>query len=216
LITFWLSRPGAVVFSVDELSPDCRYVGKFLVRGRAGRNEVRFRGRVRGRALDVGTYRLTAHPRGNRARRLTGVTVVMLEHPPGPAEIAAARARNTCPGGVPPSVRAAGLVSGSGANGPTGGVAGVQASSSARQPFVDEAPGPLGTAVETIQSAAEAVPPVLFALAALAVLLLALAAMPQPVRTSRAGAALVHHRGTLALAGVGVLIAALLSFALFQ
>jgi hypothetical protein len=107
-------------------------------------------------------------------------------------------------------------VSGSGANGPTGGVAGVQTSSSARQPFVDEAPGPLGTAVETIQSAAEAVPPVLFALAALAVLLLALAAMPQPVRTSRAGAALVHHRGTLALAGVGVLIAALLSFALFQ
>jgi hypothetical protein len=56
----------------------------------------------------------------------------------------------------------------------------------------------------------------MFALAALAVLLLALAAMPQPVRASRTGAALVHHRGTLALAGVGVLIAAVLSFTLLS
>lgn len=56
-----------------------------------------------------------------------------------------------------------------------------------------------------------AVPPALFALALLAVLLLSVAAMPQPLRASWAGAALVHHRGTIALAGVGVLAVAILS-----
>jgi hypothetical protein len=93
------------------------------------------------------------------------------------------------------------------------GVAGVR--SHPRHPY-DDASGPLGAAVGTIRSAAEAVPPVLYALAALAVALLALAAMPQPVRASRAGAALVHHRGSLALAGIGVLITAVLTFALLS
>jgi hypothetical protein len=215
-ITFWLSRARTVVFLVDELSPECRYVGQFLVRGRAGRNEVRFGGRLRGRSLEPGTYRLTAHPRGNRARRLTGATVVILEHPLGPAEIAAARARNTCPGGTPPSLRSAPIAPASERGDPTAGVAGVQASETPRRPYEDEAlGGPLAAAVETLQSAAEAVPPVLFALALLAVLLLGVAAMPQPMRASRASAALVHHRGTLALAGVGVLMAAI-SFSLLS
>lgn len=232
-IHFWLSRARTVVFYVDQLSPECRYVGKFLVRGRNGRNTVRFRGRIGGRVLEPGTYRLTARPRGEHGRRLAGVTIVVLEQPPGRAELAAARSRNTCPGGKPPSVLAAEAVaatagasgdgesgsageSGGGGDGltksPTGGVAGAIAASG--RPSDAVSPGPLGAAVDSIQSAAEAVPPVLFALAALAVMLLALAAMPQPVRASRTGAALVHHRGTLALAGVGVLIAAILSFAL--
>ncbi len=216
-ITFWLSRPGTIVFLIDEVAPECRYVGKFLVRGQAGRNAVRFRGRLRGRALDPGTYRLTAHPRGNRARLVTGVTVVILDHPPGPAKIVPGRASNTCPGGVPPSARAASTgAAGAEKAGPAGGVAGVQATAFTKQPYEDESPGPLGAAVETLQTAAEAVPPVMFALAALAVLLLALASMPQPVRASRTGATLVHHRGTLALAGVGVLIAAVLSFVLLS
>jgi hypothetical protein len=202
------------VFLVDEVAPECRYVGKFLVRGRSGRNAVRFRGRLRGRSLAPGTYRLTAHPRGNRARLVTGVTVVILEHPPGPAKIASARGSNTCPGGTPPSVRAAAAAAAAEGSDSTGGVAGVQATAVTRRPYEDESPGPLGSAVETLQTAADAVPPVMFALAALAVLLLALAAMPQPVRASRTSAALVHHRGTLALAGVGVLVAAVLSFVL--
>jgi len=225
-ITFWLSRPGTVVFLVDEIAPECRYVGKFLTRGRAGRNSVRFRGRLRGRQLEIGTYRLTAHPRGRRAQPLTGVTVAVLEGSPPLAEIEAAEARNTCPDGIPPSVRDAGLASGlagsssgsgsgSGEQGdPTGGVGGVQATAAGGRAYQDESSGPFAAAAETFQSAADAVPPVLFALALLAVLLLAMAATPQPVRASRAGATLVHHRGTLALAGVGVLVAAVLSFML--
>ncbi|MGZ8794281.1 MAG: hypothetical protein ACXW0F_06535 [Gaiellaceae bacterium] len=217
-ITFWLSRPGTVVVLVDELAPDCRYVGKFLARGRAGQNSVRFRGRLRGRQLEAGTYRLTAHPRGRRIPPLTGVTVAIFDGSPAPAEIAAASARNTCPDGIPPSAREEGLSrSGSGSGeqrDASGGVAGVQASAPGGRAYQDESSGPFAAAAETIQSAADAIPPVLFALALLAVLLLAMAAMPQPVRASRAGAALVHHRGALALAGVGVLLAAVLSFVL--
>ncbi len=94
------------------------------------------------------------------------------------------------------------------------GVAGVSATAATGRPYEDDAAGPLGAAVDTIEAVAEAVPPVLFALALVATLLLAAAAIPRPARTSKTGAALVHHRGTLLLAGLGVLGVALLSFAL--
>lgn len=87
---------------------------------------------------------------------------------------------------------------------------GVQASP--RRPVEHEpSGGGLGTTLGTLRSAADAVPPALFVLALLAVVLLFVAAMPQPLRASWTGAALVHHRGTIAIAGVGVLAAAILS-----
>lgn len=94
------------------------------------------------------------------------------------------------------------------------GVAGVSATAATGRPYEDDAAGPLGAAVDTIEAVAEAVPPVLFALALVAMLLLGAAAIPRPTRTSKTGAALVHHRGTLLLAGLGVLGVAMLSFAL--
>lgn len=85
----------------------------------------------------------------------------------------------------------------------------------ARRPYEDEAPaGALGATLETLRMAADAVPPALFALALLAVILLFVAAMPQPLQASWAGAALIHHRGTIAIAGVGVLAVAILSASL--
>jgi hypothetical protein len=39
-------------------------VGRFSVRGHAGVNRVRFKGRVGRRTFEPGTYTLTAHPRG--------------------------------------------------------------------------------------------------------------------------------------------------------
>jgi hypothetical protein len=88
------------------------------------------------------------------------------------------------------------------------------ATTARRRPYEGEPlGGPLGATVATLKSAAEAVPPVVFALTAFAALLLGVAAM-QPVWGSRTGAALVHHRGTIALTGLGVLVAAVLSFTL--
>jgi hypothetical protein len=208
----------AVVVRVDQVAPDCRYAGKFLVRGHAGRNVVRFRGRLRGRPLQPGTYRLIAHPRGQRAYRLERATVVVLERPPGgAAEVRAARVRNECPSGVSPSqvqftARPVSEDAQSGGKGVAGATAG-----SARGGLLD-ADGPigaqLGRAVGTVEEAARSIPPALFAMAALAVLLLAIASMPQIGGSSRASALLVHRRASITVAGGAALLTAIATYLL--
>jgi hypothetical protein len=211
------------VFLVDELAPECRFAGLFTVRAHRGRNVVRFDGRIKGRRLDPGTYRLTAHSRGADARRLVGVTVAVLGRPAPRRVVKTALTRNTCPSGALPStIEYAGFAFGKGGEGtqsPRGRVGGVQATAAGRRPYEDQSggrlravTGPVAGALESIDDAARSVPPVLIALAALAVLLLGIASLPQPLRTSRTGAALVHHRATIALAGVGVLVGTAISF----
>jgi hypothetical protein len=205
----------AVVVRVDQVAPVCRYAGKFLVRGHTGRNVVRFRGLLRGRPLQPGTYRLIAHPRGQRVHRLERATVVILERPPGgAAEVRAARARNECPSGVSPSqvqFTAAPLAddteSGKGVAGAT--------TRAARGGLLD-ADGPigrpLGQAAGTIEDAARSIPPALFAMAAIAVLLLAIASMPQIGGPSRASALLVHRRVSIAVSGGAALLTAIATY----
>jgi hypothetical protein len=65
-----------------------------------------------------------------------------------------------------------------------------------------------------LEAASGAIPSALFAMAALAVLLLALASMPQPVAGSRAGAMLVHKRGSIAVAGLAALAMAVATYLL--
>jgi hypothetical protein len=195
----------AIVVRVDQVAPACRYAGKFLVRGHAGRNLVRFRGRLRGRSLQPGTYRLIAHPRGQRAHPLERATVVILARPPGgAAEVRAAQARNECPAGVSPShVQFTAAAPAADDTGSAKGVAGAT-TGGARGGLLD-ADGPigrpLGQAAGTIEEAARSIPPALFAMAALAVLLLAIASMPQLGASSRASALLVHRRASIAVAG---------------
>jgi hypothetical protein len=214
-LSFWLSRPVAVVVRVDQVSPGCHFAGKFLVRGNAGRNVVRFRGRLRGRPLEPGTYRLIAHPRGQRANRLERATVVVLDRPPGgAAEIRAARARNECPTGLSPSQIEFTAAPPSDDAQAAKGVAGAT-TGSARGGLLD-ADGPigrpLGQAAGTLQEAARTIPPALFVMAALAVLLLALASMPQIGGPSRASAMLVHRRASIAVAGGGALLTAIATY----
>jgi hypothetical protein len=72
-ITFWLSGPARVVFLVQSGGPDCSPAGRFTVRGRSGRNEIRFTGKVRDGRLQPGRYRITpirirgAQPSGRHA-----------------------------------------------------------------------------------------------------------------------------------------------------
>jgi hypothetical protein len=56
-LRFRLSRPAKVEFRV--MGPH-REIGRFSVRGRRGANRLRFTGRLRGRSLPPGWYRLTA------------------------------------------------------------------------------------------------------------------------------------------------------------
>ena len=213
---------------VDQIAPECRYAGKLLVRGHRGRNVIVFRGRVGGHPLRAGTYRLIAYPRTQRSRRLDRATVVVFRRPPsGEAEVRRASAHNECPGGFSPSERALlaeadapglGAAGGSGPNAAvaSGDVAGVKArprGSGLLQPL-GPIRKPISRATNAIGEAARSVPPVLIALAALAVLLVALGAMPPRLATSRTGATLVHNRGSIALSGATALAVGVVTYLL--
>jgi hypothetical protein len=73
---------------------------------------------------------------------------------------------------------------------------------------------PVAAALDPVDSAREAIPSALFAMAVLAILLLTVASMPPPLRHSRAGAMLVHKRGSIALAGGAALVTALATYLL--
>jgi hypothetical protein len=74
-ITFTLTAPARVLFVVRGPAPSCDVVGRFAVRGRAGRNRVRFAGRIGHRRLAPGTYRIVARTRAGTAARPLVVVV---------------------------------------------------------------------------------------------------------------------------------------------
>lgn len=61
---FRLRRPALLRIKVVRVYPTCSFVGSFTVRARAGVNRIRFRGRLRGRPLRAGGYRLIVRARG--------------------------------------------------------------------------------------------------------------------------------------------------------
>lgn len=63
-LRYRLTHAGLVRFTVFRLSPTCERVGSFLRTGQRGLNETRFSGRVDGRPLSPGTYRIEARPVG--------------------------------------------------------------------------------------------------------------------------------------------------------
>jgi hypothetical protein len=75
---------------------------------------------------------------------------------------------------------------------------------------------PIGTAVGTLDGPADVIPPALFAMSLLAILLLGLASIPLPARASRTSAMLVHMRGSIALAGTAALMMAVATYFLLS
>ena len=59
-LVFVLRRPALVEFVVVQVSPACRRIGTFRVRGHRGVNRVRLGGRVAHHLLGPGTYRIVA------------------------------------------------------------------------------------------------------------------------------------------------------------
>jgi hypothetical protein len=76
-LAFRLGQRHRVRFVVTQLSPVCRPIGSFGVRGRAGVNRVRLRARVGRRRLGPGTYRLVARV---GSQTLFGVRMVVARH----------------------------------------------------------------------------------------------------------------------------------------
>jgi len=79
-----------------QVSPVCRHVGTFRVRGHRGVNRIRLGDRVGRHLLGPGTYRIVArsHPASQEVTRL-----VVVKNASG-REIRAARSANACPRGA--------------------------------------------------------------------------------------------------------------------
>jgi hypothetical protein len=76
VVIFELPRAALLRLTVVRVFPTCKLMGSFRIRAHAGVNRVPFRGRVRGRALPAGTYRLLVHAEGARAHAAE-VTIVV-------------------------------------------------------------------------------------------------------------------------------------------
>jgi hypothetical protein len=182
-------------------------------------NRVIFRGRVHGRPLPLGTYRLIATARG---RTLATVTLVVVASRPTARELAAARTADVC------AMTSTTLLSAlSAARGPVGTTSVVStgpqvstggsgdASAAAGAPSHATFPGGqvLGTEFTRTAKGFDASRALLLVAAVLAIVLLGLAALPEGVLTEPRLAILVETRRVeLALAGATTLLVAVLVY----
>ena len=192
-----------------QIAPVCRTAGRIVVHAHAGRNVVRFRGRVGGHRLVPGTYRITPRlPTGEQLRSL--LLVVVAGHAPARGEVASARAVDACAAwNASGSAQFAAWISA-----PT--VSTLPAPSdatelaeraSASRPALSRLGGILGANFTQTLRDPTSVPPALLMLLALAICLLGLAALPRSVVASPALAEqLTHRRLELALAGTTTLL----------
>lgn len=219
ILTFVLARGTRVIFTVNQVSPTCRGVGRFTVAGHAGLNRVRFAGRVGRKRLGPGTYRISA--RTLRGRLVRRVTLVVVEGgAPSKAELAAARKSNVC------SARR-GISSAAAASTAASTTRAVSKPEQVRRSFQPkETPSASGAPTgsnkhsgavlaSSVEKTARAIRPFLVALLALSILLLGLASLPaMAVPDARANDALARHRGEIAGLGVIALVGVALAFLL--
>jgi hypothetical protein len=211
-IVFGLTRPAVVRFTVVRVSPTCERVGVFHVRAHAGVNKVRFRGRLHGRPLSEGTYRLLVGARGARVDAAV-LRIVVVEGPPlGPAELRAARKANVC--GTTSTADGEGAETARGTFAPPSTAMPKDPPSSRDRA---EAPifGATGQAGRQAKSLGEhfakavqdppSVHPLVWAALALSFLLLTVAVVPPAAFESARAEALAYRRFEIALAGTAAL-----------
>ena len=95
VVVFKLAREAVVRFTVVRVYPTCKLMGSFRVRAQAGVNRVPFRGRVRGRALPAGTYRLLLRVEGAK-EDAAAVTIVVVRGKASPRNLRKARRSAVC------------------------------------------------------------------------------------------------------------------------
>jgi hypothetical protein len=172
---------------------------------------VRFAGRVTGRRLKPGTYRITVEtPDGQPLQR---VKLVVVRAAPTDAELAALRASNACPTSFESSAMGStGAVSSGGEPSGTKHVPS-PAQPSGSNPTGPDSGGILGSA--TVEQAAQAIRPALVALLVAAILLLGVASLPRlAFADPRINEALARHRLQIAGIGAGALVAVIVSLLL--
>jgi hypothetical protein len=201
ILGFRLQRAARLVIVVRQVSPKCRDVRRFTVRGHKGRNRVR----LSARGLDVGTYRVSASTTSGRLVHQTTV-VVLADTTPTRAQIATARAANVCAS----SMSASSAASTSGSIGAAGGTPPVGAFAGGNSA---EPGGVLGS---TVAEAARAIKAWLVALLAFAIAVLTVASVPQLAggRDSHLNEMLARHRIQFVAVGAAALAAAIVVFLL--
>ena len=115
-LVFVLRVPALVEFVVVQVSPDCRRIGRFRVRGHRGLNRIPLRRNIGRHSLAPGTYRFVARtlPGG---RTVVDTRLVVVQRS-SRREIQAARGANAC---LPASDSGAGTGTITGTTGPTAG-----------------------------------------------------------------------------------------------
>jgi len=221
-LTFVVPHATRVVIIVNQLAPACVGVGRFSVAAHAGVNHVRFAGRVHGRQLVPGTYRISVRTAsGHVIRRIT--LVVVGGSAPSRGELRALRAANACHGGTAPSSSAYSTGGGGGtsATPPAGAPAAMPA-----QPLPRPATKPAGVGIgvptpdvnsgvlaSSVEKTAQAIRPLLVALLALSILLLGVASLPRvAVPEPRVHDLLARHRLEIAGLGAAALVAVAIAF----
>jgi hypothetical protein len=219
-LTFVLSHAGDVVFIVEQVSPSCSRVGRFIVHAHAGLNRVRFAARVGRERLGAGTYRITARTAAGRS--VQRVTLVVIEGTaPTPSELVSLRSANAC--GAENAIASTAAVRSKGAlnpgvlsdsaqnDGPSAG-AGQPSASAPAQSTQPKAGGVLASAAD---ATARAIRPALVALLLIAIALLGVASLPRvAVTESRFNDALARHRLEIAGLGAAALVAVVIAFLL--
>jgi hypothetical protein len=219
-LTFFLAKRAKVIFTVKQLSPSCRTVGRFVAQGKPGVNKVRFAGRLKGEKLDPGTYRITARLRKGRAVERV-LLVIVRSGSPSPAEVAALRASNVCPT-LTGFAATAGNSTGASNTGDASELGDDESKPDddenesgfpSASPPSDDDRGVLGSA--TVKEAAKALQPGLIALLIAAIILLGLASMPRTAFVGgRTNEALARHRPQIMALGTAALVGVALTFLL--
>jgi hypothetical protein len=194
---------------IKQVSPLCKIADRFAVYGHAGLNRIRFPRPASRPQLEPGTYRITARTRAGRVvRRIT--IVVVDRSTPTREQIAAARASNVCSAG-----RLATAASGS-----TGASNTSSLSSSQQRSFTPaQLPGQNthsgAVLAASAERAARAIRPVIVALLAIAIVLLAIASLPPVAHSdSRANEVIAGHRVEIAGLGAAAFVAVLIALLL--
>jgi hypothetical protein len=94
-LIFRLEKPAVIRVTIFRVYPSCKRIGSFTFRGRRGVNRIRFRGRVDGRPLSYGGYRLVFRARGAR-RDAAAVPIVIAHGRMSPTRLHRARTTVVC------------------------------------------------------------------------------------------------------------------------
>jgi hypothetical protein len=199
--------------------PTCERVGSFRVRAHAGVNKIRWRGRLQGRPLAQGTYRVLVRARGAGRDAAALKIVVVRGEPLSARELRRARSANVC-GTVDTAARnAAATTSGVGpTSSPSSGATSNPTSSAVESVLIGGA-GTIGRGARSLgaqfKKAVEdprSVHPLVWIALGFSILLLAVAAAPSEALVNARAGAIAYKRVEVALVGTAALCAAVLMY----